>query len=234
MIKSLLAFVVISIGAFILFKPISSFLLEPLCSVPKELLGPNGCRLSTFGVLEPFNVRLKVTALAGIIGASPVWLYQIFAFIVPGLHKKERAYALPFILTTVTLFLVGATFAYLTMPAAIKFLVGLGAGQLIPIFRAQDYLSFVGLVIIVFGATFELPVLLFFLGLAGVLPAERLREKRRVAIVSIVALAAIATPSQDPYTMLAMALPLYLFYELTIVALRIVARKRARRGEAGI
>ena len=228
LIKSLIAFVLISIVAFVFFKQISDFLLEPLCSVPSELLGPNGCRLTSFGVLEPLNVRLKVTALTGVVFASPFWLFQLYAFVVPGLTTKERSYAIPFILSSITLFAIGATFAYLTMPSAIRFLVGLGQGQIVPLFRAQDYLNFVGLIIIVFGVTFELPILLFFLGLAGVLPVEKLRKHRRAALVGIVALAAVVTPSQDPYTMLAMAVPLYGFYELTIVLLKIFERRKAK------
>jgi sec-independent protein translocase protein TatC len=233
LIKCLLAFVVISIVAFIFFEQITDFLLEPLCAVPKNLLGPNGCRLSSFGVLEPLNVRIKVTALTGLVFASPVWLYQLYAFVVPGLTTKERSYAIPFMLSSLTLFAIGASFAYLTMPAAIRFLVGLGAGQFATLFRAQDYLNFVGLIILVFGVTFELPILLFFLGLAGVLPVEVLRQHRRAALVGIVALAAVVTPSQDPYTMLAMAVPLYGFYELTIVLLKLVARRKAKAAKGG-
>jgi sec-independent protein translocase protein TatC len=233
LIKSLLAFVLISIVAFIYFGAISDFLLKPLCSVPAHLLGPNGCKLNVFGVLEPINVRLKVTALVGIIFASPIWLYQLYAFVVPGLTNKERSYAVPFILSSLTLFIIGATFAYLTMPAAIRFLIGLGAGQLVPLFRAQEYLNFVGLIIIIFGVTFELPIFLFFLGLAGVLPVEKLRSSRRTAIVGIVVLAAVVTPSQDPYTMLAMAVPLYGFYELTILLLSIIGRRKAKAEAEG-
>ena len=106
LIKSLLVFIIISIVAFIFFKPISDFLLHPLCSVPKKLLGANGCRLSSFGVLEPLNVRLKVTALTGMVFASPFWLYQLYAFVVPGLTTKERSYAIPFMLSSLTLFAI--------------------------------------------------------------------------------------------------------------------------------
>ncbi|MEA2459933.1 MAG: sec-independent protein translocase protein TatC [Actinomycetota bacterium] len=233
LIKSLIVFAVISVIAFILFKPITDFLLDPLCSLPKNLLGSNGCKLTSFGVLEPLNVRIKITALTGLIFASPFWLYQLYAFVVPGLTAKEKSYAIPFLLTSIALFLIGATFAYLTMPAAIHFLVGLGNGQIITLFRAQDYLNFVGLIIIVFGVTFELPILLFFLGMAGILPVETLRRQRRVAIVGIVALAAVVTPSQDPYTMLAMAVPLYAFYELTIVLLSVIAKRKAKASTGG-
>lgn len=226
LIRSSIVFIVFSAAAFTLFGPISDFLLEPLCSVPRDLLGPNGCRLNAFGVLEPLNVRLKVAALSGMVASLPFWLYQIYAFVVPGLTAKERSYAIPFVLSTATLFSLGCVLAYLTMPAAIRFLVGLGAGQVIPLFRAQDYLNFVGLILIAFGLTFELPALVFFLGLAGILPLHTLRGHRKHALVATFVLSAVVTPSQDPFTMSAMAVALYALFELTILLLAAVERRR--------
>jgi len=225
-IYSLVAFLLVSVVAFAFFEPISRFLLRPLCSLPPERLGPHGCRLIFTSALEPVNVRLKVTALAGIVASAPVWLYQVWAFIVPGLNRREKRYALPFVTSSVLLFSAGATFAYLTLPAALRFLVSLGGENLIPFFSAKEYLNFVGLVILVFGATFELPLLLLFLGLAGVVTVEQLRSARRGALVGIAALAAIVTPSQDPYTMLAMAVPLYGLYETVILVLAAFMRRR--------
>ena len=115
------------------------------------------------------------------------------------------------------------------MPAGLRFLVGLGGENFVPFFRAAEYLNFVSLILIVFGITFELPLLIFFLGLVGVVSVEQLQGFRRAAIVGITALAALVTPSQDPYTMLAMAVPIYLFYEGAILALRLVRRRRAAR-----
>lgn len=228
LIFSLAAFVAISIVAFFFFEPILAWLLDPLCSLPKEMLGPQGCRLSGFGPAEPFIVRLKVTAMVGVVCSGPVWLYQIWAFVTPGLTTHEKKYALPFILSSIVLFAIGVTFAYLTLGPGLRFLIGLGEGLINPFFRADTYLNFVGLMFLGFGLTFELPLLLFFLGLAGVVSVDQLRHQRRAAFVTIVALAAVVTPSQDPYTMLIMALPLYLLYELTIVLLRAVKRRRAR------
>ena len=229
LIRAAIAFVLISIVAFAFFDQITDLLLRPLCTLPEERLGPQGCNLVFFGALEPISVRLKVTAMAGIIFSSPVWLYQLWAFVVPGLTPEEKRYAFPFVGSSVALFVTGSAFAYLTLPAGLRFLVGLGGENFVPFFRAAEYLNFVSLILIVFGITFELPLLIFFLGLVGVVTVEQLQGFRRAAIVGITALAAVVTPSQDPYTMLAMALPIYLFYEGAILALRLVRRRRAAR-----
>lgn len=227
LIVALVAFVAVSIVAFIFYEPIFRVALRPLCSLPRSLLGIQGCKLAQFSVLEGFQVRLKLTALVGLALASPIWLYELWAFIVPGLTKRERRYAIPFVFSALTLFAIGAAFAYFTMPTAIRILVQLGGEPLTPIFRADSYINFVGLMLIAFGVTFELPLVLLFLGLVGVVTPESLRRHRRAAFVAIVALAAIVTPSQDPYTMLAMAVPLYLMYEVTILVLVFVLRRRA-------
>lgn len=226
LIRSVVVFVLISIVAFIFFDDISDFLLRPLCALPPERLGPNGCDLIITGALEPVSVRLKVTALTGIIVGAPFFLYQIWAFVVPGLTTKEKKYALPFIFSSGLFFFLGTVFAYLTLPKGLDFLLALGGDNFVPFFKAGDYLNFVGLVFIAFGVSFELPLFVFFLGLAGVVSVEQLRGFRRGAIVTITLLSAVVTPSQDPYTMLAMAVPLYLFYEGTILALSLIGRRK--------
>lgn len=226
LIVSLAAFLVLSILAFIFYDPIFGFIIEPLCALPAEKLGPQGCKLIQTTPMEGFQVRLKLTAMVGLILASPVWLYQLWAFIVPGLTKKERRYAIPFVVSSVSLFLVGATFAYLLLPTGLRVLISLGGSELTPFLRADGYINFVGLMLIAFGITFELPLVLLFLGLAGVVSVATLRKHRKAALVGIAALSAVVTPSQDPYTMLAMAVPLYLLYELTIVLLRFLTRNR--------
>ena len=228
LIKSLVAFLFISIFAFAFFRPISDFLLEPLCDLDPDKLGPQGCRLIAVGPLEPFLVRLKVTAMVALVCSAPIWLYQIWAFVTPGLTLREKRYAGPFIGTSVLLFGLGTFFAYVTLPAALNLLIGLGGGNVVPFFRANDYLNFVGLILLAFGLSFLLPLVLFFLGLAGIVSREALASHRRHALVAIAVLAAVITPSQDPYTMLAMVVPLYLFYELVILLLKIVDRRRAR------
>lgn len=227
LIVSLGAFVLLSIGAFTFYDSIFAFIIEPLCTLPPDKLGPQGCRLIQTTPLEGFQVRLKLTAMVGLVLASPVWLYQMWAFIVPGLTSREKKYSIPFVLTSITLFVAGAAFAYTLLPTGLRVLIGLGGEGMVAFLRADGYINFVGLMLIAFGITFEIPVVLLFLGLAGVISVETLRARRKAAFVAAFGLAAVVTPSQDPYTMSAMAIPLYLLYEITILLLRFLTRKRS-------
>jgi sec-independent protein translocase protein TatC len=222
---SAIAFVVMSSVAFIFYEPILSFFREPLCEVPAEALGPNGCRLTFFRVTEGFLFRLKMTALVGLALASPVWLYQLYAFIVPALTPKEKRYTWPFIVSSVTLFIIGAGLAYLALPTGVRILLTIAGEDLSPLLGAGDYLNFVGFMLLGFGVAFEMPLILLFLGLADIISIDQLRRQRRVAIVAIALLSAIVTPSQDPYTMLMLAIPLYGLYELTILVLRLMKKR---------
>ena len=226
---SFLAFLLISIVAFFFYEPILELIRRPLCSLDSRFLGPQGCDLIFTKVGGGFAFRLKVTTLAGIFLASPVWLYQAWAFINPGLTSKEKKYAIPFVLTSVILFLAGGLVAYLTLPTGLRLLLTIGGDGLLAFLEADRYLSFVGLMTLGFGVMFELPIFLFFLGLVGILSVEQLKSNRKIALVVIAALAAVVTPSQDPYTLLALAVPLYIMYELAILALWFVERRRARR-----
>ena len=226
-IISALAFIAISVIAFFFYSPLEEFLRSPLCDVPPDKLGPHGCELVFTKPTGGFQFRLKLTALVGLAATSPIWIYQIYAFVVPALTSKEKRYSIPFLASSIFLFLVGATFAYLTLPVGLRFLIELGGEGLVPLVDAESYLSFVGFLLLAFGLTFELPLLLVFLGLVGAITVEQLKQHRKTAFVSIFALAAVVTPSQDPYTMTIMAVPLYLLYELTIIILRTVMRRRS-------
>jgi sec-independent protein translocase protein TatC len=229
-VVSLVVFLALSAAAFAFYEPIQEFLRRPYCEVDPRLLSElSGCDLVITKPLGGFNFRLKLTAMVGLALASPVWLYQLYAFIVPALTSKEKRYSIPFLVSSVTLFVVGATFAYLTLPTGLNFLMTLGGPDVEPLLGAEEYLNFVGLLLIAFGVTFELPLLLFFLGLVGAVSVETLRSQRKVAFVIIVALSAVVTPSQDPYTMSIMAVPLYGLYELTILILSRVMKRRAER-----
>ena len=236
LIKAVLALAIVAIVAFIFYPQILDFLIRPLDTLPPELKekiltqGQNqDPNLTVTGPLEGLNVRLKVTAMLAVIFSSPLWLYQIWAFVTPGLTVKEKRYALPFMASSVALFAFGTTFAYVTLPAALRFLVGIAGPDVTVLFGAQQYINFVGLMLLAFGVTFQLPLVLFFLGLVGVLTVKQLREHRRMAAVGTAGLSAVVTPTQDPFTMLAMWIPLYLLYELTILLLGIRDRRRRRR-----
>jgi sec-independent protein translocase protein TatC len=228
LIVSGLAFVVLSIVAFVFYEPILELFKDPLCEVPPDLLGDQGCELTFFNATGGFNFRLKLTALVGLAAASPVWMYEIYAFVTPALTPKEKRYTIPFLVTAVTLFAIGVVIAYYAMPTGLRFLLAIGGEGLNPLLGAEEYLNFVGFMLLGFAVAFELPLILFFLGLAGAVTIEQLKKQRRVAVVAIVALAALVTPSQDPYTLLLLAAPLYLLYEATIIVLRVVKRKRAK------
>jgi sec-independent protein translocase protein TatC len=227
LIVSAVAFVVISIGAFIAYPVIVKIFTEPLCEAGFRLFDRE-CELTFTRLTGAFEFRLKMTALVGIALSSPVWLYQLWAFIVPALTSKEKRYALPFMAISISLFAIGVVVAYLVLPLGIRFLLNIGGEQVTAVPDAEEYLNFIGFMLLGFGVMFELPIVLFFLGLADVVSLETLRRQRRVAVIIIVAVAAIVTPSQDPYTMLILAIPLYGFYEATILILSRVLKRRAQ------
>jgi sec-independent protein translocase protein TatC len=221
--------IAIALGAiigFLLYSRILHVLAHPYKEATRGRgnCGPNGCDLVATDPLAPFIVRLKVSTYAGFIIALPVVLWQLWRFITPGLNPKEKRYAIPFILSSVVLFLMGGAVAWLTFPKALSFLIGIGGADIGTFFVADKYLTFVSLMIIAFGVSFEFPVVLVFLMLARVLKTSTLRKYRRHAIVGITAFAAVITPSQDPYSLFFMAAPMYLFYEGSIVIGRILKR----------
>jgi sec-independent protein translocase protein TatC len=230
LVKSVLAIAVATIVAYVFWEPIFSFLKEPYCALPadRRFNGENGCDLAALGVLDQFLVRMKVALMVGIIGAAPVWLYQLWAFITPGLHPKERRWAVPFVTASLALFGAGAAFSYVTLDKGLGFLLGIGGEGVISVLTVDKYLSFVTLMLLAFGVSFEFPVLMIFLNIIGVTPTARLRQWRRSMFFALSVFAAVITPSQDPFTFLAMWVPMCLFYEVSILFGRV--RDRTRRG----
>jgi sec-independent protein translocase protein TatC len=176
------------------------------------------------GPLDAFITRLKVATYGGITVAVPVWLWQLWRFITPGLEPREKRYAVPFLLSSIALFLLGAFVALITLPQALDFLLKAGGQEQTPLLTADKYLSLVSLMLLAFGLAFEFPVVLVFLLIARVISTATLRRWRRWAIVLIVTFAAVITPSQDPYSLFFMAVPMYVFYEASIVIGRILNR----------
>jgi sec-independent protein translocase protein TatC len=218
LIISVLSLVGGALVGFVLYNRILSVLISPYTEVTGKT------EFVFFDPLEAFATRLKVAAWSGAFIASPVVLWQLWRFITPGLHKKEKRYAIPFIAASIMLFALGAVVAMLTFKPALRFLIGVGGDQLTPLFSASKFLSLILLMIVAFGIAFEFPVLLVFLELAGVVTSQRLRSWRRPAAVIIVGVAAVITPSQDPYSLFAMAGPMYLFYEGAILIGRLLKK----------
>ena len=216
---SVAAFVVAATVAFLGYNWILAGLKHPYCQV-----APTHCGFYVTGPLDGLALRIKIAAYGGIFLASPVWLWELWRFITPGLNPREKKYAVPFILATIGLFTLGATVAFLIFPHALAWLDSIGGPSLNQILDPNKYLSLIILLMVAFGVTFEFPVLLVSLELAGVLTPRQLSSWRRWAIIGIVVLAGVITPSSDPFSMLAMAVPLYVFYELSILIGKIVRR----------
>lgn len=221
LIVSLVAVAAGAVVAFAAYSSILGVLLDPYC----EILPPGrDCTLVIRDPLEGFATRLRVAGWAGLVLASPVVLWQLWRFVTPGLHPKEKRYAVPFVVTSIVLFLCGGALALATFPRALDFLVTVGGPDVDTLFSPAPYLRLVILMIVAFGLAFELPVVLVFLQLAGVVSSRRLASWRRYAIVIVFVVAAIVTPSQDPWTLLALALPMTLFYEAAVLVGRVLKR----------
>ena len=221
----------IAVGAAVgwgLFDRLVTLLQDPYCDyiarVPVDRRVTRECTFVFTGALDAPLIKLKLVGVMGLFFALPVVLYQLWAFIVPGLTRKERRLAIPFVVSSVLLFALGALFAYATLPKALSFLLGFAGERFTALLTGDRYFTFVVLVALSFGIAFEFPVALMFLNAAGVISTAQLRRWRRPAVLFIAVFAAVITPSSDPYTMLAMALPLWLFYELAIIVGRL--RKR--------
>jgi sec-independent protein translocase protein TatC len=229
---------VLSIGAIALgmaiawplYGPVFKLLSNPFCSFmtkhPSLALDPkHPCSLVFTSVVEPFLVKLKVVFFLGLAIALPIVLYEFWRFVTPGLTRRERKFAVPFIVASLLLFALGGWFALLTLPKGLAFLLGFaGTTRVATVLSIAKYISFVILLIAAFGLSFEFPVVLISLTMAGVLSSRRLRDWRRYAILLIAVVAAVITPSQDWFTMTAMMLPLIVFYELSIVVARLLKR----------
>jgi sec-independent protein translocase protein TatC len=220
LIISMVAVVVAGTIVFILAPEIISFLV----TFYRDATNGERNALAFTGPLDAFATRLKIATYGGIVLASPVWLYQLWRFITPGLNPNEKKYAIPFIISSIFLFILGGIVALLTLEPALNFLLKIGGSDLKPLLTADKYISLVSLMIVAFGLSFEFPVVLVFLLIARVLTTQQLRRWRRYAAVVIVAFAAVITPSQDPYSLFAMAIPMYIFYEASILIGRFLKR----------
>jgi sec-independent protein translocase protein TatC len=228
-----LALGVCVVVAFFLRDHVFDLIKRPYCltEVAREASEVSGqqCNLYAFGPFEQFAVSLRISFIAGVIVSSPVWLYQFGAFITPGLHRHEKKYAAAFLGAALVLFITGTVFAYFTISRGLQFLLTVGGDGIVTLPSIQSYLSFVTLTLLAFGVAFLFPVIVLFLNFVGIFPSTRMRSWRRGMIVGIAVAAAVLTPSQDPFTFMAMALPLYALYEGCIVIGRLRERAQRRR-----
>jgi sec-independent protein translocase protein TatC len=228
-IVSLVAVVAGTIVAFVFHEWLIDVLTQPYCDLPEKYRAIQGrCTLYVGGVLDPFNVTLKLSLYAGLLLASPVWLWQLWQFVTPGLYQRERRWALSFVGVSVGLFCLGAFVAYITLQNGLRFLLSFATGGISSLLNFNSYLSYVVAMVLVFAVSFEFPLLVVMLNLANVLSYERLRHWTRGVVFGIFCFAAVATPSQDPFTMLALSLPMCLLYGLSLFVARLHDRRVGR------
>ena len=220
---------VAAVVGWFLYPPISSFLVHPYNEIASSSITGGQALIATSPV-EGFAIRIKITAYVAIALAMPVILWQIWRFISPGLYKHEKRYALPFILSAIVLFALGASIAYWTLPKALQWLADVGGNNITQAYTADKYYQLIAYMMLAFGICFEFPILLIFLQMAGIVQNSTLRKYWRHAIVIIAVVVAVATPSNDPISMLALSIPLWLFYGVA-VAFGAVRDRRRRRAK---
>ena len=228
-VRIALALVAGMIIGWVFFTPIWRFITRPYCAAV------HGCNASTLGhtlavtgPLDGFYLHIKVAFVAGIIITSPVWLYQIWAFVAPGLYNREKRWTYVFIGTAVPLFLLGSYLALLVMGRGLHFLIGMVPQNSVAIFTADTYISYFMMMLLGFGLCFELPLFLVMLNQVGLLPHDRFKKWRRVLIFCVFVFAGIASPSPDPITMLLLGAVCAALVEAAEIIVLLNDRRRAR------
>lgn len=226
---SAISVVVLSGVGWVGYRRIITVLASPICDL-HAARGTSHCGILYInGVLGPINLQIEVAIITGILLAAPIWLYQVWAFAAPGLHRKERKWTILFVLVATPFFAAGTALAVKILPIAIRLLIGFTPSSLSNLIKFDDYLNFVLHLILVFGLSFEFPVVLVALNLAGVLAGRTILSWWRIAIFLIFLFTAAFTPTGDPLTMTLLAVPLCLLYFTAAAIALLVDRRRAKR-----
>ncbi|RZU33349.1 sec-independent protein translocase protein TatC [Blastococcus saxobsidens] len=214
---------------------LGDFIRAPYCGLPEELRyndAQGGCGLLVTDVFGGALIRLKISFIVGVVVSAPLWLFQVWQFLTPGLKSTEKRYGVVFVTASSALFGLGAALAYVSLSAGLRLLLGLAGEGVVVALTAQDYIGFVISLLLAFGLSFELPLIAVALNVVGVLSHDALSGARRWIFFLTVLFAAFVTPTQDPFTMVAMAAPMIVLFELAIQVARVVDRRRARRSMA--
>jgi sec-independent protein translocase protein TatC len=236
--RLIVVLIIVALGAvvgWIVYNPLLEILKQPYCNIPyQHRLGAlnqseSQCKLLFRAPLDGFTIRLKVSVIAGAILTAPLWLYQLWAFVTPGLRRNERRWTIAFVASSTLLFAIGMGLAYFTLYKGLNVLITQAGSGTQAGLDVNSYISFVVLMLVIFGASFELPLLIIMLNAVRVLPYRLLRRGQRLGIFLVFAFAAVATPSTDPFTMIAMAVPMVVLFELAVLWSFLHDRRRARR-----
>jgi sec-independent protein translocase protein TatC len=235
LIKAVLALIAGMVVGWFFYAPAFTFITEPYCRIAIQHTtgcGADGHPLVVTGVFDPFFVKLKVAFVVGLVVSSPIWFYQLWAFIAPGLYRREKRWTFAFVGAAVPLFALGGFFAYLAMSRGLHFLLGLTPEGVRPLITIDTYFGYVMAMLLIFGIAFELPLVLVMLNLAGAVSHAFIRKWRRVMIFLVFVFAGAATPSPDPFSMLLLAVPCVILVELAELFVWLNDRRRARREAA--
>jgi sec-independent protein translocase protein TatC len=214
---------------------LGDFVISPYCGIPIEdrlHQGADTCQLLQTEPFEAFMIQLKVGAAAGMALTAPLWLYQVWRFIAPGLYAKERKFALTFVFAASVLFVMGAVLAFYVVPQGLSVLVGFGDNKFLTALSGGSYINFVLALLLIFGVSFELPLVVVMLNQVGIVSYEKLAKWRRGIVFALFIFAAFATPGTDPISMVALAVALTVLFELAIQIARVHDRRAAKRRAA--
>jgi len=216
---------------------LGEFIRAPYCGLDPDLRGLPGqndgdCDLVITNVLGGALIRLKISFIVGIVLSAPFWLYQLWAFLTPGLKKNEKRYGVGFVAASSFLFALGAALAYISLAKGLALLLGLAGDGVTALLTAEEYIGFVISLLVAFGVSFELPLVAVALNLIGVLSYAALSKSRRWLYFLTIVFAAFITPTQDPFTMLLMAAPMCVLFEIAIQIARVIDKRRAKKAAA--
>lgn len=215
LIKVIVAILVFAVAAYFVADRLVEYLIKPIGTV--YFSQPTGA----------FMIRLKVAGFAGLVMAIPVVLYHFWMFVIPGLYKREIKYLIPVTILGTIFFFGGWAFCFfLVIPQAMEFFRSFATPNLLPLIDVSEYFSFVFWMCVAFGAVFQLPIIAYFLGKIGLIAPSTLRKGRRIAIVIILVVAALITPTPDAFSMMLLAVPLYILYEISILVVRLTGVRR--------
>lgn len=229
LLRSLLVLLVATVAAFFFYGRLQDLVTGPYYHAVHLLGHKVDSKIVVSGVGGGLMIQLKLCAIAAVVVSSPYWLYQVWAFVLPGLHAHERMWTMVFVAIAGPLFLAGVAVGYYVLPKGLQVLIGFTPNGMQNLNDFNDFFSFMSRMLLVFGIAFEIPFFVVLLNLAGVLPARLLKSYRPWIIVGVFVFAAVATPSTDPFSMLMLAIPMTLLFLLAELIARMTDRRRAGR-----